>query len=166
MRTRFGVWLLSCYFCYCLISGLYVQKPCLIRKKSLISKQRSSNLYNVAIYFGFTAWFVSDLVGNHEEKCCSCTSSVLISGSVFLFLDNIHVHVFCAVPGQKTPSCCLAKAQADTRCLIALLWYLLGLYRTWSETTMLNIATEHANMISLFIIRFLDSITNVSESKF
>ena len=31
---------------------------------------------------------------------------------------------------------------------------------------MLNIATEHANMISLFIIRFLDSITNVSESKF
>ena len=32
--------------------------------------------------------------------------------------------------------------------------------------TMLNIATEHANMISLFSIRFLDSITNVSESKF
>ena len=31
---------------------------------------------------------------------------------------------------------------------------------------MLNIAIEHANMISLFIIRFLDSITNVSESKF
>ena len=31
---------------------------------------------------------------------------------------------------------------------------------------MLNIAAEHANMISLFIIRFLDSITNVSESKF
>ena len=29
---------------------------------------------------------------------------------------------------------------------------------------MLNIATAHANMISLFIIRFLDSITNVSES--
>ena len=31
---------------------------------------------------------------------------------------------------------------------------------------MLNIATAHANLISLFIIRFLDSITNVSESKF
>ena len=27
-------------------------------------------------------------------------------------------------------------------------------------------ATVYANMISLFIIRFLDSITNVSESKF
>ena len=31
---------------------------------------------------------------------------------------------------------------------------------------MLNIAAEHANMISLLIIRFLDSILNVSESKF
>ena len=31
---------------------------------------------------------------------------------------------------------------------------------------MLNIATARANMSSLFIFRFLDSITNVSESKF
>ena len=31
---------------------------------------------------------------------------------------------------------------------------------------MLNIATEHADMIRLVNIRFLDSITNVSESKF
>ena len=31
---------------------------------------------------------------------------------------------------------------------------------------MLNIATEHANMISVFIIRFLDSITNVSNLNF
>ena len=30
---------------------------------------------------------------------------------------------------------------------------------------MLNIATAHVNMISLFIFRLLDSITNVSESK-
>ena len=45
------------------------------RIKSLVSesKQRTSNLYNVAIYFAFTVWFVSDLVGNHEDKCCSCT---------------------------------------------------------------------------------------------
>ena len=54
----------------------------------------------------------------------------------------------------RKPPVKLAKAQADPRCLIALLLYLLGLYRTWSETTMLNIATAHANMISLFIIRF------------
>ena len=31
---------------------------------------------------------------------------------------------------------------------------------------MLNLATAHANMISLLIIRFLDRITKVSESKF
>ena len=30
---------------------------------------------------------------------------------------------------------------------------------------MFTIATAHANMISLFIIRLLESITNVSESK-
>ena len=31
---------------------------------------------------------------------------------------------------------------------------------------MLDIATAHGNMVSLFIIRFLYSITNVSVSKF
>ena len=30
---------------------------------------------------------------------------------------------------------------------------------------MLNIATAHANMVSLFIFRFLDSISNVYKSK-
>ena len=62
-------------------------------------------------------------------------------------------------PAKKRLSFCLSPFTFE-------LFVNFGLYRTWSETTMLNIATAHANMFSLFIFRFLDSITNVSESKF
>ena len=49
---------------------------------------------------------------------------VLISGSVFRLLDNIHV--FCAVPDQETPSYGLAKAQADSITLVYS-WFVSGL---------------------------------------
>ena len=78
---------------------------------------------------------------NVEAEHHQCSSAGL-----FFFFSITYMH-FVPNPVRKPP----VEVQLKHR-LIHDACYLLGLYGTWSETTMLNIATAQANMISVFWI--------------